>query len=163
MSRCKAPEILRSEAYLNVRRSDEGWGKRSSWAFFSSLQNKKPSLRMKDWVFFYFTLHSPPPKTCCEARSGRFSGSRIVLLGLKSSSYFRPPCPFPSCTSRRIVDLASFVPDYSGVAVPDSHGVSSSASSHLNTDQFLVISYHSFYVDVKSSFRLPLSFKSPQW
>ena len=34
------------------------------------------------------------------------------------------------------MDLASFVPDYSGVAVPDSHGVPFSASSHLNTDQF---------------------------
>jgi hypothetical protein len=35
---------------------------------------------MKDWVFTYLTLHSPPPKTCCEARSGRFSGFRIVLI-----------------------------------------------------------------------------------
>ena len=78
---------------------------------------------MKDWVFNYLTLHSPPSKTCCEAHSGRFSGFRIVLLGLKSSQYFRPPCPFPSFNSLRIVDLASFVPDYSGVAVPDSHGV----------------------------------------
>jgi hypothetical protein len=34
------------------------------------------------------------------------------------------------------VDLASFVPDYSGVAVPDSHGVPFSAFSYLNTDQF---------------------------
>jgi len=56
------------------------------------------------------------------------------------------------------VDLASFVPDYSGVAVPDSHGVPFSASSHLNTDQFLIISYHSFYVDVKSPFRLASQF-----
>jgi hypothetical protein len=36
------------------------------------------------------------------------------------------------------VVLASFVPDYSGVAVPDFHGVPFSASSHLNTDQFLL-------------------------
>ena len=35
---------------------------------------------MKDWVFFYLTLHSPPPKTHCEAHSGRFSGFRIILL-----------------------------------------------------------------------------------
>ncbi len=35
---------------------------------------------MKDWVCFYLTLHSPPPKTYCEAHSGRFSGLRIVLL-----------------------------------------------------------------------------------
>jgi nitrous oxide reductase accessory protein NosL len=36
MPRCKAPEILRNEAYLDVRRNDEGRGKRSRWAFFSS-------------------------------------------------------------------------------------------------------------------------------
>jgi hypothetical protein len=40
------------------------------------------------------------------------------------------------------VDPASFVPDYSGVAVPGFHGVPFSAFSHLNTDQFLIISYH---------------------
>jgi hypothetical protein len=62
------------------------------------------------------------------------------------SSYSLPlPILDPSASSGlRIVDLASFVPDYSGVAVPDSHGVPFSASSHLNTDQFLVISYHNF-------------------
>jgi len=37
MPRCKAPEIPRNEEYLEVRRNDEGWGKRSRWAFFSSL------------------------------------------------------------------------------------------------------------------------------
>ena len=41
MPRCKAPEILRSEAYLDVRRNAEGpagrQGKRRRWAFFSSL------------------------------------------------------------------------------------------------------------------------------
>ncbi len=37
MPRCKAPEILRSEAYLNVRRNDEGLGQRRRWAFFSIL------------------------------------------------------------------------------------------------------------------------------
>ena len=37
MPRCKAPEILRNEAYLDVRRNDEGLGKRSRWAFFSNL------------------------------------------------------------------------------------------------------------------------------
>ena len=35
--RCKAPETLRNEAYLDVRRNDEGLGKRSRWAFFSGL------------------------------------------------------------------------------------------------------------------------------
>jgi hypothetical protein len=44
MPKCKAPEILsirpdhgRSEAYLDVRRNDEGRGQRRRWAFFSSL------------------------------------------------------------------------------------------------------------------------------
>jgi hypothetical protein len=36
MPRCKAPEILRNEAYLDVRRNDEGWGQRRRWAFLSS-------------------------------------------------------------------------------------------------------------------------------
>lgn|GEM_PF-3379391 len=36
MPGCKAPEILRSEAYLNVRRNDEGRGQRRRWAFFNS-------------------------------------------------------------------------------------------------------------------------------
>jgi len=35
----KAPEILRSEAYLDVRCNDEGRGERHKWAFFSSLLN----------------------------------------------------------------------------------------------------------------------------
>ncbi len=35
--------------------------------------------------------------------------------------------------------MAGFVPDYSGVAVPDSHGVPFPASSHLNTDLFLTL------------------------
>jgi len=72
---------------------------------------------MKDWVFFYLTLHSPPPKTHCEAHSGRFSGFRIILLLAPSHPESR------ETRDQRIVGLASFVPDYSGVAVPDSHGV----------------------------------------
>ena len=36
MPRCKAPEILRSKAYLDVRRNDEGLGQRRRWVFFSS-------------------------------------------------------------------------------------------------------------------------------
>jgi hypothetical protein len=35
--RCKAPKILRSEAYLVVRCNDDGRGKRSRWPFFSNL------------------------------------------------------------------------------------------------------------------------------
>ena len=37
MLRYKAPEILRSEAYLDVLCNDEGQGERSRWAFFNSL------------------------------------------------------------------------------------------------------------------------------
>ena len=37
MPRCKAPEIPRSEAYMEVRRNDEGRGQRRRWAFFSNL------------------------------------------------------------------------------------------------------------------------------
>jgi hypothetical protein len=41
MPRCKALEILRSEAYLIVRRNDEGPARRQEerhrWAFFTSL------------------------------------------------------------------------------------------------------------------------------
>jgi len=37
MVRCKAPEILRNEAYLAVRRNDEGSGERRRWPFFSNL------------------------------------------------------------------------------------------------------------------------------
>ena len=37
MPRYEAPEILRSEAYSDVRRNDEGRGERSRWVFFSNL------------------------------------------------------------------------------------------------------------------------------
>ena len=43
MLRCKASAILRNEAYLDVRRNDEGQGQRSRWVFFSSL------LEMVSW------------------------------------------------------------------------------------------------------------------
>ncbi len=78
----------------------------------------------------YITLHSLPPKTRREAYSGRFSGLRIILL-------LAPSHPDPSTSSGlRAVDLASFVPDYSGVAVPGSHGVPFSVLGHLNTAIF---------------------------
>ncbi len=53
--RCKASEVLRSETYSIVRRSEEGRGERSRWAFFSSLLKKhlQPEvyvLRVKDIV-----------------------------------------------------------------------------------------------------------------
>jgi hypothetical protein len=41
MARCKAPEVLRSEAYLMVLRNDEGGGERSRWAFFSKPDGEK--------------------------------------------------------------------------------------------------------------------------
>jgi len=37
MTRYEAPEILRSEVYLDVHRNEEGSGERSRWAFFSIL------------------------------------------------------------------------------------------------------------------------------
>jgi hypothetical protein len=40
MPGCKAPEILRSETYLEVRHNDEGRGERR-WAFFSSLRERR--------------------------------------------------------------------------------------------------------------------------
>ncbi len=97
---------------------------------------------MKDWVLSHRNLHCPPSKTYCEAHSGRFSGLRIILLRSEIFLNFRTSLPLPIfCPFNelgfQIVDLAGFVPDYSGVAVPDSHGVPFSASSHLNTDLFL--------------------------
>jgi hypothetical protein len=47
------------------------------------------------------------------------------------------------------VDLASFVPDYSGVAVPDSHGVPFGVKPPGH-ESILFISYHNFYGDVNS-------------
>jgi len=97
-------------------------------SLFIASRIKKPSLQKKDWVFSCATLHSPPPKTYCEAHPGGFSDLRIILLWPGSLLPSRPPCPFPSFNlpthSRlRTVAPASFVPDYSGVAVPDFHGV----------------------------------------
>ena len=67
------------------------------------------------------------------------------------SSYSLPlPTLYLSTNSRlRAVDLASFVPDYSGVAVPDSHEIPFSAQGHLNTDSILFTQYHNFYRKVK--------------
>ncbi len=50
---------------------------------------------MKDWVFFYLTLHSPPPKTHCEAHSGRFSGFRIILLWPEVFLVLQASLPLP--------------------------------------------------------------------
>jgi hypothetical protein len=98
---------------------------------------------MKDWVFSTLpitVLHRRPIVKRIQAGFLAYGSS---YCGLKSSSTFRPSCPFPSfdpstSSGFRIVDLAGFVPDYSGVAVPDSHGVPFPVSGHLNTDQFLI-------------------------
>jgi hypothetical protein len=37
MHRCRAPEVLRSEANFTVRCNDEGGGERRRWVFFNSL------------------------------------------------------------------------------------------------------------------------------
>ncbi len=47
MPRCKAPEIPRSEAYMKVRRSDEGRGQRRRGAFFSTLLDPEQSCPSK--------------------------------------------------------------------------------------------------------------------
>ncbi len=52
---------------------------------------------------------------------------------LQASLPLPVPRPFDKLGT---VDLASFVPDYSGVAVPDSHEVPLSVLSHLNPDIF---------------------------
>jgi len=88
---------------------------------------------MKDWGFFYLTLHSLPPKTYCEARSGRFSGLRIVLLLTPSHSALN--------AEQWIWQVSS--PITAAWPSPTSTGFPL-ASSHLNTDQFLIISYHNF-------------------
>jgi len=99
-----------------------GWRR----SFFIAIKTKTQSSEER-LGNFYITLHSLPPKTQREAYSGRFSGLRIVLL-------LAPSRPDPSTSSGlQAVDLASFVPDYSGVAVPDFHGVPFSALGHLNT------------------------------
>ena len=44
---CKAREITRNEAYVTVRRNDEGGAQRSRWVFFNSLlvaQQEEPAL-----------------------------------------------------------------------------------------------------------------------
>ena len=48
MSRCKAPEILRNDAYLVVRCNDEGLGQRRRRAFFSSLDRNAAHIVCQD-------------------------------------------------------------------------------------------------------------------
>ena len=67
-----------------------GWNLRTSFNLAKKTQSSNERLG-----FFLPHHHSPPPKTYCEAHSGRFSGLRIFLLGLKPCFCFRPPCPFP--------------------------------------------------------------------
>jgi len=88
---CLVQHLIKSTGYETLKSLDpeSSSGRVKNKGFFSSLLNKKPSLWMKDWVFFYLTLHSLPSKTYCEAHSGRFSGLRIVLLPAPSHP-FRP-------------------------------------------------------------------------
>jgi hypothetical protein len=66
MPGCKAPEVLRHEAYLDVRHNAEGRGKRSRWAFFSSLKRNpangadvggicNPEEGLATWILFQET------------------------------------------------------------------------------------------------------------
>ncbi len=98
--------------------------------------NKKTRSSEERPGFLNAALHGPPPKTYCEAYSGRFSGSRIILpLAPSHPETLQQGFGLSSAerSGLRVVDLASFVPDYSGVAVPDSHGVPLLGSSHLTT------------------------------
>jgi hypothetical protein len=103
---------------------------------------------MKDWVFSYLTftvLHRRPIVKRIQA-GFLADGSSYLARNLPfTAGLLAPSHPAPSTCSRiRVVDLASFVPVYSGVAVPDSHGVPFSAYSHLNANQILLTPYHSF-------------------
>ena len=83
-------------------------------------------------------------KTDREAYLGGSFGLRIILYGL-----LRPPCPFPflHLTYGKVVP-ASFVPDDSGLAAADFHGVPLSTLKDLNTNH-LSISYHKAWRNVK--------------
>ena len=80
MSRCKAPEILRSEAYMDIRCNDEGRGERRNWAFFSSL------LKLVDRPVEYrldveeFSNHPDPEEDHIQGQSRK---QNIVLVLLK--------------------------------------------------------------------------------
>ena len=57
MHRCKAPEILRSEAYFRVRRNDEGREIASlkssrSEAYFRVRRNDEGRGKRRRWAFF---------------------------------------------------------------------------------------------------------------
>jgi len=63
-TRCKAPEILRSEAYLPVRRNDEGpagrQGKRRRWSFFSKLLQRDVKRESGERTLFRpYSIHKP--------------------------------------------------------------------------------------------------------
>lgn len=94
---------------------------------------------MKDWVFSYliFTvLHRRPFVKRIQAGFLAYGSSYLACSLSPASGLLAPSHPAPSASSGlRVVDLASFVPDYSGVAVPEFHEVPSSAYSHLNANQ----------------------------
>jgi hypothetical protein len=64
MHRCKAPEILRSEAYFRVRRNDEGRGKRRRWTFFNSL----------------LELLVTQPSACCTGFMNKHAFTLFILI-----------------------------------------------------------------------------------
>jgi len=77
-----APETLRSEAYLNVRRNDEGparrQGQRRRWAFFSNLLGISAGRRLLRESFF-------------DGRVGidrRAENINVVDLGQSTPSFF---------------------------------------------------------------------------
>ena len=86
--------------------------------------------------FLIPTFTAFPPKTRCEAHSGRYSGLRILLLLVPSHPSALRPFNNLQVSRLRAVAPTSFVPDHSGVAVPGSHGIPFSDQGHLNTDSF---------------------------
>ena len=55
MSKCKMPEILRNEVYLDVRRNDKGWGvasRRIRSDFLPRRRGGEAAGQHSRWVFF---------------------------------------------------------------------------------------------------------------
>ncbi len=97
-------------------------------SLFIALRIKNPAFRRKTGFFHtppFTALHRRPIVKRIQAGFLTYGSS---YCGLASFLPSRPPCPFPSFdlpthSRLRTVAPASFVPDYSGVAVPDFHGV----------------------------------------
>ena len=99
MPRCKAPEILRSEAYLQVRCNDEERGERSRWAFFNIL------LRLHDKRRFLRFLCLPFVQNSMDRLGHQLDEE--TGSSERRSGVFRGPEPPPGIPSRRLSSPAS--------------------------------------------------------